>query len=444
MAYVDFKNSPSEETPLTGGATGNLNVMQENGTSHGTDTKLGYTQSFLNEHIVNVSNEVDDDYRVNLLKSKNLFGTVWENGDLGSNGVPSASSQYMRTADYIVVKPSTQYTLKISASNTQIVVYYYSNGTFLNREYVQNSDTYTFTTPANCNAIKFRLNGTSLTLTNTMINEGSTALPYSAFIPNQIKVDGNKYTDAINVGNVVDSRSRVNILYSKNLFDKDNVVAGYLSNAGNVISNSSFSTSDFIELNGATKITIDNSTGQSENVCFYNSSKTFISYQATGTNTRITIDVPSNAKYVRATIGNANLNIYIVQEGTEIIIPSINVDNEEIYSKEDVLYLGNDNTITQINLKNNIKDYSYIEIYYRNSWLFTSIKITPNATSIPLTIVYGSSTNGITIHSSVWEVISNGTGLRLVDGRDRDTFISTSPSYNTTRQVYITKVVGYK
>ena len=149
-----------------------------------------------------------------------------------------------------------------------------------------------------------------------------------------------------------------------------------------------------------------------------------------------------------ATVNISNVGI-ILNSGSQIdyepyITPSINVDNEEIYSKEDVLYLGNDNTITQINLKNNIKDYSYIEIYYRNSWLFTSIKITPNATSIPLTIVYGSSTNGITIHSSVWEVISNGTGLRLVDGRDRDTFISTSPSYNTTRQVYITKVVGYK
>ena len=142
-----------------------------------------------NGRLVNISNEVDEDYRVNLLKSKNLFGTVWENGDLGSNGVPSASSQYMRTADYIVVKTSTQYTLKISASNTQIVVYYYSNGTFLNREYVQNSDTYTFTTPANCNAIKFRLNGTSLTLTNTMINEGSTALPYEPYITPSIYVD---------------------------------------------------------------------------------------------------------------------------------------------------------------------------------------------------------------------------------------------------------------
>lgn len=67
MGIVDYENLPSRNTPLTGGVGGNLRVMQEQGTTYGTSTKLGYAQSFLNEHIINVSNEVDEDYRVNFL-----------------------------------------------------------------------------------------------------------------------------------------------------------------------------------------------------------------------------------------------------------------------------------------------------------------------------------------------------------------------------------------
>lgn len=106
MAYVNYKNSPSEETPLTGGATGNLNVMQENGTSHGTDTKLGYSQSFLNDHLVNVSNEVDEDYRVNLLKGKNLINCNAFTS-YSTTGVNVTTSKTDGLLDYINVTKSS-------------------------------------------------------------------------------------------------------------------------------------------------------------------------------------------------------------------------------------------------------------------------------------------------------------------------------------------------
>lgn len=105
MAIVNFENLPSENTPLTGGASGNLNVMQENGTTHGSDTKLGYSQSFLNDHIVNISNEVDEDYRVNIIYSNNMINieTNTDNYYLDSTGTPQSNSSWYYT-DYIKVE----------------------------------------------------------------------------------------------------------------------------------------------------------------------------------------------------------------------------------------------------------------------------------------------------------------------------------------------------
>ena len=125
MAYVNFKNSPSEETPLTGGATGNLNIMQENGTSHGSDTKLGYSQAFLNEHIVNVSNEVDEDYRVNVLKSINLF----DKSTLVNRDMTDAVAENRRiTSRQLLYLKAGTYTFK---TNLNTSTYSYSLATVL-------------------------------------------------------------------------------------------------------------------------------------------------------------------------------------------------------------------------------------------------------------------------------------------------------------------------
>lgn len=103
----------------------------------------------------------------------------------------------------------------------------------------------------------------------------------------------------------------------KNLFDKGVVSAGYLSDAGNLVSNSTFSTSNYIEVSGNSKITVSGNSGSSENICFYDSSKTFVSFISMGTNTQLTVNVPSNAKYVRVTIKNTNLDTTQIEIGNE-------------------------------------------------------------------------------------------------------------------------------
>lgn len=134
-----------------------------------------------NQAITNyVNDKVSGDLVVDSIRTKNMFSTVWENGNFDNSGNKSSSTSFMRTANPIHVNSNTTYTLKISQSNNQIVIYRYSSSGYIDLDYIQNTDTYTFTTPANCTYINFRVSGQNLTLT-TMLNEGNTALTYSPY-----------------------------------------------------------------------------------------------------------------------------------------------------------------------------------------------------------------------------------------------------------------------
>lgn len=125
----------------------------------------------------------------------------------------------------------------------------------------------------------------------------------------------------------------------KNMFDKSNIVAGYLSNAGNIVSNTQYSTSNYINVKGIGNITISGSSGNSENICFYDSSQTFISFISTGTNATLTTSVPSNAYYCRITVKNTNLDLVQLEVGSEATpyTPYKNFENEDIYSTNEMV-----------------------------------------------------------------------------------------------------------
>ena len=195
MAYVNFKNSPSEETPLTGGAAGNLNVMQENGTSHGSDTKLGYAQSFLNEHIINVSNEVDEDYKTNIKMPKNLFDGYLVNGYNPTD--PSTNTGRLRT-NYIKVKPNTIYVCSLippTGKTGQFYVYEYTNkGQTPTGKNWKNSGV-SFTTGNTTQYISLCLKCTDdsaitpTSFSNIQLEKGNTPSTYVPYSPPSIVVD---------------------------------------------------------------------------------------------------------------------------------------------------------------------------------------------------------------------------------------------------------------
>lgn len=197
MAIIDYENLPSENTPLTGGVSGNLNVMQENGTTHGTDTKLGYSQAFLNDHLVNVSNEVDEDYRVNLLYSPNIWNEEYKIGYAWNNqsGFPS------RATGFIEVKPNTKYTIvvdNISNLNGGTLLIFeleYAGSPSESTTQINVNGSTTITTTSNTNvlSIQFTISSGDISASNfanVMIVEGEGTYTYQPYITPSINVDG--------------------------------------------------------------------------------------------------------------------------------------------------------------------------------------------------------------------------------------------------------------
>lgn len=127
----------------------------------------------------------------------------------------------------------------------------------------------------------------------------------------------------------------VNIIVSPNKFDSSTITSGKrLANDGTLITESGYATSDYIDISGLTKtyIAASVSTGyQGLKVCFYNSSKTFISYDVknigTGynpNNTLVELTVPANTKYLRFH--------YVVASVSKQFIGYYAVPSEYVYS----------------------------------------------------------------------------------------------------------------
>jgi len=283
MAYVNYKNSPSEETPLTGGATGNLNVMQENGTSHGSDTKLGYAQSFLNEHIVNVSNEVDEDYRVNFLKSKNLLSTSLELGTFTNSGVKDTSTANYRTANMVKVKSNTTYTTSINGTAQAYALYFYTSSGV----YISSGTTATFTTPANCEYLNFRCFNADFTSDfanlKVQLEEGDTATSYEPYITPSIYVDNEEIYNQ-NIMNYSTSEIRIGTWLGKPLYRK---VVKYSSTISAGWSGVAFST---LGLSNIEYLRIPSALGKNGN-----------QYE----------EMVSNQNRIQINIGNSTLSLYL-------------------------------------------------------------------------------------------------------------------------------------
>lgn len=160
---------------------------------------------------LNVSNEVDEDYRVNFLHSKNLFDYNHYTINNTSNGTftiandtlnfnNNTGNAYVITFKKIKVKPNTTYTLNgiPNDPNNNNLIYikfeYDSSGTQVKQNYPQALNTNTFTTTSETQYIELRLTTQNLNTQGNysfkaMLNEGDTALDYEPYITPSIYVD---------------------------------------------------------------------------------------------------------------------------------------------------------------------------------------------------------------------------------------------------------------
>lgn len=374
MAYtrVNWQDSPSTATPIS---ASNLNKMDKgikdledslatvattgdyddlidtpNLSTVATSGSYNDLTNKPQEHLVNIGTSVDSSYNTNLIKSKNLFDGILEQGGYGVNGEKISNNDNYRNANKVPVKPNTTYTTSINGVAQQYVMSYYkSDGTF-----ISNADnrTGTFTTPANCYFVNFRCYVADYTSNfaslKVQFEEGSSASTYSSFIPNSIKVNGYDYTETIGVGTSVNSANRVNVLHSKNLFDKDTMVYGY---AWNNSANSGTSVC-YVKCKPNTKYTINYTGIDNSTITFAWVEKT--SKSATD-RTTVHYDVANNSIFTTTATSNyiviqfsktnisesdfANVTMMIAESDIALpyepyITPSIVVDNDEIYRKE--------------------------------------------------------------------------------------------------------------
>lgn len=136
----------------------------------------------------------------------------------------------------------------------------------------------------------------------------------------------------VNVGTSVNSANRVNVLYSKNLFDLSNIVSGKgLSADNSTYDSASRSYLDYTEVKENTTYMISDLTW--EVLIFLNSNKQVISSKNSDNDTP-PFTTPANCKYIRISFDNTvSWQSGKIQEGTTTFVPSIVVDNDTIYEE---------------------------------------------------------------------------------------------------------------
>ena len=111
---------------------------------------------------------------------KQLFDCELELGTISSTGVPTQSNTSLRSKNFQNVTANTQYTISCNSTNSIALRFYQEDETFISSGTTQQSPS-TFTTPENCTKFKFVIvNDNNLSL-ETMLNLGSSALPYEPY-----------------------------------------------------------------------------------------------------------------------------------------------------------------------------------------------------------------------------------------------------------------------
>lgn len=101
-----------------------------------------------------------------------------------------------------------------------------------------------------------------------------------------------------------------------NYFDKGTILANHLINSNGTITEDNYNfVSDFIEVDSNIKYTISAATNKAKRIAYYNDSQTFISRPVIS-NYSGTITTPSNAKYIRLSCHNDDLNSLQLEKGS--------------------------------------------------------------------------------------------------------------------------------
>ena len=103
----------------------------------------------------------------------------------------------------------------------------------------------------------------------------------------------------------------------KNLFNKNDIVEGKLNSSGEVISDDSYVTSNYIPIIGNRgNLTISNNSGNNEYICLYDMDFGLSNAINIGSSTTKTVNIDNLCHYLRVTVNKTKLNEYQVQYGS--------------------------------------------------------------------------------------------------------------------------------
>lgn len=320
-----------------------------------------------NDNLVNVGTSVDTDYKTNLLYSVNLFDNSFIIGDFAGQN----TTIRVRSNQILFLKAGT-YTFSTTLdTSTYNYLIGWNDNMFPTSTTTENTGWKTTpSTTITLNADKYvgflirkadnsTINIDDIKDYNYQIEKGSTATTYEPFIQNTINVNNEKYSDTINVGTEINDKNRVNVLYSHNLFDKNNAVLldGTVPTGSGAIAQADKNRTTYIACKPNTTYTIQKrNDGNTNRFAIATTTEVpainTITYQNIADNSASSLTITTNAtaKYLVVFFYRTDETVYTLQQGIDAlqieegetattyepyITPSINVDGEEIYSKDD-------------------------------------------------------------------------------------------------------------
>ena len=267
-------------------------------------------------------------------------------------------------------------------------------------------------------------------------------------------------TNGLNVSNEVDEDYRVNVLHSKNLFDKSIYTQGNLTTTtpttriiGFLKKVSIGDTFTIVNINtnmgfavGISQGNIQGSTGTITDDSGWQSSQYTITSSQNGY-LYLLIRYNNDANITPSLLNN---NDFMVNEGSTTlpyepyITPSINVDGEEIYSKPVVLFSNPSGQFDDISLSDSKSNYSKLEIYFIDDQNYQDT-MTIDTSNKPFQLQFvKSGANRGSMYFIATRFYYSGSTIK----RDTTTvynLINSVLTENTTADVLkITKILGYK
>lgn len=247
---------------------------------------------------------------LNLKRGVNIFdksdaqvGKYWN----WLNGLIGDAAQAFCAAKLIIVEPSTEY---------RVPIFYGQQFAFFdeNRKYISGKanaifDGFKITTPANAKYIGMSIEVEYL---DTMMLS-KTADFQEAYLPRRINLNdlAIKSDQVINLSTGIKS---ILGIYSTNIIDTTKINPNkYIEwNTGRLITSTTHSVGGFYEIKPNTEY--KTSSNYSQQFCFYDDDFKYISGMAQVNTPSFTFTTPTNAKYIKFTIHNSQINTLVVSE----------------------------------------------------------------------------------------------------------------------------------